>query len=160
MTQIVTPDPANINQGPRGIGARAVGGAYTQDCQQDIIDSDAFQGSPIKLSGTTDNITPNGNIVQPNSLQQHLGGNYLVETAGIDAMTGVAPTVGVDDNLSIAVYSDTANAHTITFVGNVIADGVGGHHIITFAAQKGAGVTLRAWNGTWQLISNTACTIT
>lgn len=164
MTQIVTPDPTNIVSGPRGVGARtgqAGGGSYGFDAQQDIIDADCFQGSPTKLSGTTDNVTPLGPLTQ-SGLQTHLGGNYEVETAGVDAMTGVAPTAGVDDGLTIGVYSDTTNAHTITFATNCVADGAAGgpHHIITFAAFKGAGVLLRAWNGLWQVLGATGVTIT
>lgn len=152
MTQIATPQNSSILAGPRGIGARALGGAYTQDCQQDIIDGDSFQGPITLLSGTTDNVNPNAGV----------GGNYVVKTAGVDAMTGIAPRAGLDDGLTISVYSDTANAHTITFSTNCVADGAAGgpHHIVTFLNQRGAGVTLRAFNGTWQLVSNTGCTIT
>lgn len=158
MTQIATVVPPNINQGPRGIGARNTGGAYSQDGQQDIIDGDAFQGPLTLLSGTTDAIAPVVNA----QTSQHAGGNYVVKTAGVDAITGVAPTAGIDDGLTVAIYSDTANAHTVTFSTNCVADGAAGapHHIITFAAQRGAGVTLRAYNGTWQVVGNTGATIT
>jgi hypothetical protein len=152
MTQIATVVPPNITQGPRGIGARNAGGVYSQDAQQDIIDCDAFQSTLTLLSGTTDNVTPN----------QGFGGNYIIKTAGVDATTGIAPRAGLDDGLTISVYSDTANAHTITFSTNCIADGAAGapHHIVTFAAFRGAGVQLRAFNGTWQVVGNTGCTIT
>lgn len=152
MTQIATPQPASIITGPRGVGARSQGGAYSQDAQSDIIDTDCFQAPITILGGTTDNVTPTTGQ----------GGNYVVKTAGVDAMTGVAPRAGTDDGLTMAVYSDTANAHTITFGTNCVADGAAGapHHIITFAAQRGAGIVLRAFNGTWQVLSNTGCTIT
>ena len=161
MTQIATFVPPNINGGPHGLTARAAGGAFTQDVIQDIIDGDAFQGGPTKLTGSTDNVTPLGPIT-PGGLQTHPGGNYVVGTAGVDAMTGVAPTAGIDDGVSLCVYSDSNNAHTITFATNCLADGAAGgpHHIVTFAAFKGAGVQLRAWNGTWQVVGNTGCTLT
>jgi hypothetical protein len=148
MTQSATPQVANIIQGPRGIGARATGGAYTQDCQQDLADTDAFQGAPILLSGTTDALVPLNN----STTLAHSPGNYIVKTAGVNAMTIPTPTPGVDDGLSVNVWSDTANAHTITCATQVIAAGVALKTTITFPAFRGAGVSLRAFNGTWQII--------
>lgn len=140
MTQIVTTLQPNINQGPRGIGARNAGGAYTQDSQQDIIDGDAFQGPLVLLSGTTDAINP------------HVAGNYLIDTAGVDAITIGAPTAEVDDGLSINIWSDSNNAHTITAPSAIIAAGVALKTVITFPAFKGAGVSLRAIDGNWHIV--------
>ena len=130
----------------RGIGNHA-GGAYTTDSQQDIIDGDAFEGPITQLTGSADAINP------------HASGNYVVKTAGVDAMTLAAPTVGTDDGLSISVYSDTTNAHTITAT-SLLANGTALKTTATFAAFRGAGVTLRAFNGVWQVIGNTAVTLT
>ena len=159
MTQIQTIIPPSIINGPRGIGARSQGGTYSQDAQQDIIDCDCFQSLITQLSGTTDALTPPAQLGSP-LLTGTL--NYVVKTAGVDAMTGVAPRAGLDDGVTMAIVSDTANAHTITFSTNCVADGAAGgpHHIITFLNQRGAGVLLRAFNGVWQLLSNTGCTIT
>lgn len=164
MTQIQTTQQAAIATGPRGIGARSQGGTYSQDAQQDIIDCDCFQAPITLLSGTTDALTPPSQLGGPGS-GPSVGAptlNYVVKTAGVDAMTGVAPRAGLDDGVTMAIVSDTANAHTITFSTNCIADGAAGapHHIITFTAQRGAGVLLRAFNGVWQLLSNTGCVIT
>lgn len=140
MTQIATPRTPNIITGPRGVGARSVGGAYSQDAQQDLIDTDPFQGGPIELSGSTD------------VLNSQAGGNYIVKTAGVDAMTLAAPRVGIDDGVSINVFSDTANAHTITCPAAIIAAGVALKTVITFPAFRGGGVSLRAYNGVWQIV--------
>jgi len=151
MTQIATVVNPNISQGPHGIGARNAGGVYAQDNQQDIIDTDCFQGPVTLLSGTTD------------AIPAHQGGNFIIKTGQADAITASAPTAGVDDGLTLAIYSDTAFAHTVTFSSNCIADGSAGgpHHIVTFTTgYRGQGVLLRAFNGTWQLMGNTGCAIT
>jgi hypothetical protein len=142
----VTVNP-NIATGPRGIGARNAGGAYTQDSQQDLIDCDSFQGPIVNLNGSADAINP------------HVSGNYIVKTAGVNAITLTAPTAGTDDGLTISVYSDTTNAHTITATA-LFANGTALKTTATFAAFKGAGVSLRAINGVWHVVSSTAITFT
>jgi len=140
MTQIQTPRQPNIVAGPRGIGARTAGGAFDAAAQADLIDTDSFQAGPIELSGTTDVLNPQG------------GGNYIVKTGQINAMTLAAPRAGIDDGVTISVFSDTLFAHTITCPAAIIAAGVAVKTVITFPAFKGGGVTLRAYNGTWQII--------
>jgi hypothetical protein len=147
MTQIATFRQPAINAGPRGIGGRNSGGAYSQDGQQDLIDGDALQGGPTELSGTTDAI--NGSVP----------GNYLIKTAGVDAVTLTVPRVGLDDNLSIAIYSDTTNAHTVTLPSALFAAGVALKTVATFAAFRGAGLIVRAYNGSWQVISQSGITL-
>jgi len=147
MTQIQTQVNPSITQGPRGIGARNVGGAYTQDTQQDIIDGDALQGPLIFLTGTTDAINP------------HVPGNYMIDTGQVDAVTLTAPTAETDDNLSIAIYSDTAFAHTVTAT-SLFANGTALKTTATFAAFRGAGMVLRAMDGVWHVISSTGVTFT
>ncbi len=140
MTQIATVVNPSITQGPRGVGARSTGGAYSADAQQDGIDTDAF-GAPLTiLSGTTDAINP------------HVAGNYLIDTGQIDAITLGAPTSELDDNLSINIWSDSAFAHTITCPAAIIAAGVALKTVITLPAFKGAGVTLRAIDGNWHIV--------
>lgn len=140
MTQIATVVNPSIASGPRGIGARNSGGAYSQDGQQDLIDADAFQGAVTQLSGTTDAINP------------HVSGNYMIKTGSADAITLGAPTAGLDDNLSIGIYSDTAFAHTVTLPSALFAPGTALKTVCTFPAFRGAGITLRAFNGVWQVI--------
>jgi hypothetical protein len=72
-------------------------------------------------------------------------------------MTLAAPTAGVDDGLSIAVYSDSTQAHTITAT-SLFAAGVALKTTATFAAFRGAGLQLRAYNGVWQVIATTGIT--
>lgn len=129
----------------RGIGGHA--GTYDRGSQQDIIDGDSLQGPITVLTGSAD------------ALNAHQAGNYVVTTAGVDAMTLAAPTVSADDNLSICVFSDTANAHTITATA-LFANGTALKTTATFAAFRGAGVILRAFNGVWQVLSSTAVTFT
>lgn len=93
----------------------------------------------IALAGATDAISPN------------LSGQYVVTTAGVDAMTLAAPTAVVDDGKTIIVSSDTTNAHTITATG-LLHTGTASVNVATFAAQKGAGLTLKAYNGKWKVI--------
>jgi hypothetical protein len=140
MTQIQTPRLPNINQGPRGIGARAIGGAYTQDCISDITDGDSFQNGPIELSGTTDVINP------------HISGNYVIKTGSADAITLGAPTALVDDCVSINIWSDTAFAHTVILPSALFASGQALHGTATFPAFRGAGMSLRAYNGAWHVV--------
>jgi len=77
----------------------------------------------------------------------------------VDAMTLAAPTAGLDDGLVIAIYSDTLNAHTITAT-SLLANGTALKTTATFAAFRGAGLVLRAFNGVWQVVANTAVTLT
>lgn len=76
---------------------------------------------------------------------------------GVAAMTLAAPSAaGVV--LTVMSYSD--NAHTITTV-DLIQDGTTGtHDLATFAAFKGASITLMGWDGKWLVKSNNGVTIT
>lgn len=79
---------------------------------------------------------------------------YVVKTAGVDAMTLAAPTAA-NEGIIIDVWSDTANAHTITAT-SLFANGTALKTTATFPAQRGAGVTLRACNLVWHVLSNGA----
>jgi hypothetical protein len=147
MTQIQTPLVPSILQGPRGITARTTGGAYTQDSQQDIIDGDSLQGGITLLTGTTDAINP------------HIAGNYIIDTGSADAITLTAPTAEVDDNLSINIWSDTNFAHVVTATA-LFANGTALKTTATFAAFRGAGMTLRAVDGVWHVIASSGVTFT
>jgi hypothetical protein len=122
-------------------------GAVFGDTITQVCDGDAMQGVPILLTGSADVINP------------HVNGNYIVKTSGVDAMTLTAPTAGTDDNLSVCIYSDTTNAHTIT-TASLFANGAALAAVATFKAFKGSGVTLRAYNGVWQVISSNVTSIT
>lgn len=124
----------------RGIQHFGVFGADTG--AGDVQATDAFQNVPTVLSGSADVINP------------HVPGNYIVNTAGVDSITLALPTVGADDNLSIAIYSATTNAHTITLPSAQLAAGVSLKTTAALAAFAGAGILLRAWNGTWQVVGS------
>lgn len=110
----------------------------------DVTQGDAFQGTPITLTGTADAINP---YSQSN--------NYVITTGSADAVTIPLPIAGVDDNLSVAIYSATAFAHSVTLPSAKLAPGVALKTTATFASFAGAGVLLRAWNGTWQVVGST-----
>jgi len=122
-------------------------GAITGDVIQQSVDCDAFNALPTLLIGSADAINP------------HVSGNYIIKTAGVNAMTLGAPTVGADDNLNIQLWSDTTNAHTLTAT-SLLANGTALKTTATFAAFRGAGLGLRAFNGVWQVTANTAVTLT
>jgi hypothetical protein len=145
VTQIQTVVQPSSTQGPHGIPAHGLGGVYSPIGQQDIIDADSFEGPITLLSGTTDAIDPTK------------AGNYIIVAnagAGLDAMTIGTPRVGLDDNLSISIFSDTAFAHTLTAPGAIFAAGQALATVVTFKAFRGSFVTLRAWNGTWQVVGS------
>lgn len=97
---------------------------------------------PIKLGGSADAIPVTG------------PGNYVVTTAGVNAMTLAAPTAA-QDGLIITVFSDTTNAHTITAT-SLFANGTALKTTATFPAFRGAGVILKASNLVWHVLSNGA----
>ena len=134
---------------PRGIFNHS-GGSYDFSAQLDIAQTDPFQSSTIVvLTGTADVLNP----------YQGQGNNYIINTGSADAITLAAPVSGVDDNLTIAVVSNTAFAHTITSTGNFQTGGTA-TGVLTFAAHAGAGLTLRAYQGKWQIINNNLVTLT
>jgi hypothetical protein len=145
MAQVVqTP---SIVQGPRGIGARNLGGAYTQDSQQDLVDGDSLQGPLTILNGLADAINP------------HVPGNYIIDSAAADLITLGAPTAEVDDNLSINIWSDAAFVHTITAPTAIFANGTALATVVTFKAFKGSGLSLRAIDGNWHVLASNVTSI-
>lgn len=97
------------------------------------------------LSGSTDAINP------------HIQANYIITTAGVDAQTLAAPTAGTDDGIEIVLSSSTSNAHTLTATG-LLQTGTASVNVATFAAQKGAGLTLKAYNAKWQVLASVGIT--
>jgi hypothetical protein len=112
----------------------------------DVMQTDAFQSPPTLLTGTADAISFHTN-----------NNNFIITTGSADLATIAAPVKGADDNLSIAIYSSTAFAHTLTSTGNM-STGSANVNKATFAAFAGAGVTLRAYQGKWQVIGSTGIT--
>jgi len=80
--------------------------------------------------------------------------NYVVKTAGVNAMTLAAPTAAQEGNI-ITIFSDTTNAHTLTAT-SLLANGTALKTTATFPAFRGAGLILRACNGVYHVLSNGA----
>jgi hypothetical protein len=100
----------------------------------------AAQDGWIALSGSADAISP------------HTSGNYIITKAGVDAMTLAAPTATVDDSKTIVISSSTLHAHTLTAT-NLLSTGGAAVSVATFAAYAGAGLTLKAYQGLWQVVA-------
>jgi hypothetical protein len=83
--------------------------------------------------------------------------SYVVTKGSAAALTLAAPTAGTHDGAKITVTSNTAFAHVITTVG-LLQAGTAAVNTATFAAQKGASVTLMAYQGKWCVISANAQT--
>jgi len=79
--------------------------------------------------------------------------NYAITKAGVYAGTLAAPVAVTNDGVLISITSDTANAHTITFTGSKLDSGSAAALTATFNAQKGASLTVEAYNARWKVIS-------
>lgn len=133
------------------------GGVYDQSAQQDLVDADSFEGPITVLTGTT----AGGN---PDVINPHVAGNYIINSGAVDGITLGLPNpggpstltagIGGDDGLTINIWSATAFAHTVVLPSAKFASGQALHGTATFPAFAGAGMTLRAWNGTWQVVGN------
>jgi hypothetical protein len=131
---------------PRYVGLHQ--GSFSQDSVQDIVDGDSLQGNPIYLTGTADAINP------------HVSGNYIVDNqSAADLMTIGAPTDGVDDNLSINIWSDSTFVHTLTAPSAIFANGAALATVVTFKAFRGSGLTLRAMDGAWHVLASNVTSI-
>ncbi len=84
-----------------------------------------------------------------------VSGSSIVTKAGVCAMTLAAPSAnGV--RRTVTSYSD--NAHTITATGLVHDATTGTHTTGTFAAFKGASVTLEGYDGKWLVVGGSGVT--
>ena len=86
-------------------------------------------------------------------------GLALITKASAAAMTLGAPAAS-QDGAVLVISSETAAAHTVTATA-LLADGVSGspHGTATFAAYKGATLTLVAAAGLWNVQSAVGVTI-
>lgn len=120
-------------------------GAFSADAAAgDVVITDAFQGVPQILSGSADAI----------NIYTSAGNNYVITSTGVDATTLALPVLGVDDNLSVAIWSASAHAHSVTLPSALLYAGGGAKTTATLAANIGAGILLRAWQGTWQVVGS------
>ena len=91
------------------------------------------------------------------AIPSHVGHTYVVTKAGVLADTLAAPTATTDDGIEITVTSNTANAHTITATG-LLQTGTASVNVATFAAFAGAGLTLMAYQGKWNVVASVGIT--
>jgi hypothetical protein len=96
---------------------------------------------PVVLSGGADAIDP------------HTSATYIVNSAGVDSMTIVAPTVTTDDGKIIKFTTNTAPSHTLTFTGGHLRSGVAGVTTATFSAAAGSSLQIMAYQGNWYAIA-------
>jgi hypothetical protein len=136
------------NSPSRGIQNHS-GGAYDESAKQDIVDGDSFEGPITLLTGVAAN---------PDAINPHIAGNYVIDSGAVDPITLGLPTAEVDDGLTISIYSDTAFAHTVTLPSALFKPGTAPHSLATFAAFAGAGLSLRAIDGAWHVVSSVAVT--
>ncbi len=91
------------------------------------------------------------------AIDSHTSARYVATKAGVLAMTLAAPTDVTDNGVRIELFSDTANAHTLTATA-LLDTGSANAAIATFAAFKGAGVVLEAYGARWKVISQIGIT--
>lgn len=104
-------------------------------------------------------VTPGTNLNgSADAIPAGAAGNYVVKTAGVDAMTLGLPTLAQEGNV-ILIYSDTAQAHTVTLPSAAFCHGATAvHTIATFANLAGAGLFLRAVNLRYHVITSSGIT--
>lgn len=83
--------------------------------------------------------------------------SYVITKAGVAALTLAAPTATTDDGTEITITSNTANAHTLTATG-LLQTGSASVNLATFAASAGAGLTLIAYQGKWNVLASVGIT--
>jgi len=127
------------------IAAVDAAGLAWVDIEEAVRSSSLGGKDLVALSGSTDAINP------------HVEANYVVTTAGVDAMTLAAPTTGTDDGIKIIITSATTNAHTLTATG-LLGTGTASVNVATFAARAGSGLTLVAYAGKWNVLSSVGIT--
>lgn len=96
-------------------------------------------------------------ITADGAVDPHTSKDYIITKAGVAAMTLAAPTAGTDDGITISIKSSTAFAHTLTATG-LLQTGSANANVATFAAFAGAGLTLRAYNGKWLVLTQVGIT--
>jgi hypothetical protein len=103
------------------------------------------------VSSTPQALTASG------AVPPHVSHLYTVTKAGVAALTLAAPTAVTDDGIEITITSTTAFAHTLTATG-LLQTGTASVNLATFAAQPGAGLTLMAVGGKWNVLASVGIT--
>lgn len=98
-------------------------------------------------------------IAASGAVAPHAAGTYVITKAGVAALTLAAPTATADDGNVIVITSNTAFAHTLTATG-LLQTGSASVNLATFAAFAGAGLTLMAYQGKWNVLASVGVTFT
>jgi hypothetical protein len=106
-------------------------------------------GGALASTGAPVAITASGAVAFP--------GTYIITAGSAVALTLAAPVAGTDDGKIVQITSATLFAHTLTATG-LLQTGTASVNVATFAAFAGAGLTLRAFNAKWQVMSSTGIT--
>jgi predicted RecA/RadA family phage recombinase len=93
------------------------------------------------------------------AINPHASATYVITKAGVAALTLAAPTATTDDGVTITFTSNTANAHTVTATG-LYQTGAATVNLATLAAFAGAGFTIYAYQGKWNVIATQVTTYT
>lgn len=111
----------------------------------------------LQGNGTADNVAMTSeiytytNLTADGAVSPSTAATYLITKAGVLAATLAAPAVA-DNGKVIRITSNTANAHTLTATG-LLQTGSASVNVATFAAQPGAGLTLMAVGGKWNVLA-------
>ena len=106
-----------------------------------VSDSSLTSTAPIAL-------TTNG------AIPPHVQATYVITKAGVLADTLAAPTATTDDGIVIQIFSNTANAHTVTATTLFSTGGAGTPYTTaTFTAHAGANFTILAYQGLWVVVA-------
>lgn len=127
---------------------------FTSGDAADLADLPAGKTSPLVPGAMFDdvvNYAVNGAITVPrkNTLA-------VLTKAGVAAMT-LADPGKADNGVILMIYSQTANAHTVTYTAGIYGDTTSSD-VLTFAAKAGASATLIAINGQWGAVALTNVT--
>lgn len=93
------------------------------------------------------------------AIPPHANGTFVITKGTAAALTLAAPTATTDDGVTITLTSNTAAAHVLTATG-LLQDGSTTTDVATFAAHPGASLTLMAYQGKWNVISQVGITFT
>lgn len=119
--------------------AYGLAGAFVQPNQQPVLTSYSVSGA-IAIPA----VPPNQEVF------------IVLNKAGVAAMTLAAPAAD-QNGLKLTITSNTAQAHTVTATG-LFQDGSTTTNVATFAANAGAGLTIQAVNGKWNVIASNQIT--
>lgn len=87
------------------------------------------------------------------AINPHESATYAFTRAGVVAATLAAPISGTDDGVTITFFSTTTDQDTVTSTGN-FNSGAAAVNLATWPAHAGGTLTIRAYLGKWNIMSN------